>query len=120
MNANDLELKISGLEKVIQEKTADASRFQDELKETQQKLKDYNKPELTAAMMDEVNDAIDKAIREFDFTDTENYEVDFEIDYDNKISISSIELSNSDELQQEVIDAVCELFKEIEDEIPNE
>ena len=35
MNAKDLELKISGLEKVIQEKTADASRFQDELKVTQ-------------------------------------------------------------------------------------
>ena len=88
MNANDLELKISGLEKVIQEKTADASRFQDELKETQQKLKDYNKPELTAAMMDEVNDAIEKAIRELDFTDTDNDGVDFEIDYDIKISIS--------------------------------
>jgi hypothetical protein len=119
MNAKDLELKISGLEKVIQEKTADASRFQDELKETKQKLKDYNKPELTPEIMDEVNDAIDKAIREFDFTDTENYDVDFEIDYDNKISISSIELNTSDELQQEIIDAVCEIFKETEDETPN-
>ena len=112
MNANDLELKISGLEKVIQEKNADASRFQDELKETKQKLKDYNKPELTPEIMDEVNDAIDKAIREFDFTDTENYDVDFEIDYDNKIAISNIELNTSSELCDEITSNVQELFKE--------
>tara|TARA_R100000544_G_scaffold12096_1_gene5461 strand:+ start:76 stop:435 length:360 start_codon:yes stop_codon:yes gene_type:complete len=116
MNAKDLELKIAGLENVIQEKTADASRFQDELKETQQKLKDYNKPELTPMMVDEMNDAIDKAIREFDFTDSDNYDVEYEIDYDNKISISSIELNTSDELQQEITDNILELFKQTEDE----
>ena len=116
MNAKDLELKIAGLENVIQEKNADASRYQDELKETQQKLKDYNKPELTPLMMDEISDAIDKAIREFDFTDSDNYDVDYEIDYDNKISISSIELNTSDELQQEITDNILELFKQTEDE----
>ena len=41
MNAKDLELKISGLEKAIEEKTADASRFQDELKTTQKTNKRY-------------------------------------------------------------------------------
>ena len=51
MNAKDLELKISGLEKAIQEKTADASRFQDELKETQKQLTDFNKPELTGLVV---------------------------------------------------------------------
>ena len=112
MNANDLELKISGLEKVIQEKTADASRFQDELKSATQQLKDYNKPELTAAMMDDINDAIDKSIREFDFTDADNYDIDFEIDYDNKIAISNIELSTSSELCDEITSNVQELFKE--------
>ena len=34
MNAKDLELKIAGLEKAIQEKTTDASRFKDELEIT--------------------------------------------------------------------------------------
>ena len=114
MNAKDLELKISGLEKVIQEKTADASRYQDELKQTQQKLKDYNKPELTPLMMDEVNDAIYKAIRDFDFSDADNYDVDFEIDYDSKIAISNIELNTSDELCQEIVEHVQELFKKAE------
>ena len=52
MNAKDLELKISGLEKVIQEKTADASRFQDELKVTQKQLEDINKPEITPLQFD--------------------------------------------------------------------
>ena len=42
MNEQDLLLKIEGLEKVIQEKNADASRYQDQLKETKQELIDYN------------------------------------------------------------------------------
>ena len=58
MNAKDLELKISGLEKVIQEKTADASRFQDELKTTQKQLADVNKPVLTGLQLDNVQEAI--------------------------------------------------------------
>ena len=48
MNINDLELKISGLEKVIQEKAADTSRYQDELKIAQKQLADINKPAITA------------------------------------------------------------------------
>ena len=123
MNANDLELKIAGLEKAIQEHKADADRYQDELKNTQKELKDYNKPEITSMMMDKVNEAIDKAIREFDFTDSENYDVEYEIDYDNKISISSIDLNTSDELCQEIVDNVQDLFKEAdapEDETLNE
>ena len=40
MNAKDLELKISGLEKAIEEKTTDASRFQDELEITKKQLAD--------------------------------------------------------------------------------
>ena len=36
MTENDLLLKIEGLEKIIQEKNADASRYQDKLKQTKQ------------------------------------------------------------------------------------
>ena len=54
MNAKDLELKISGLQKMIEEKTADASRFQDELKATQKQLTDFNKPELTGSQLDDI------------------------------------------------------------------
>ena len=114
MNANDLELKISGLEKAIQEHKADTDRYQDELKATQKQLEDYNKPELTPAMMDEIHNAIEKAVERFDFTDTDNFEIEYGGDYDGRIHCESHEFRNSDDLVQMIADNVCDLFKEAE------
>ena len=112
MNANDLELKISGLEKAIQEHKADTDRYQDELKATQKQLEDYNKPELTPAMMDEIHNAIEKAVEGFDFTDTDNFEIDYSLDYDGRVQCESHEFNNSYNLVDEIVTEVCNLFKE--------
>ena len=123
MNAKDLELKISGLETMIQEKTADASRFQDELKETQKQLEDYNKPEISPVVMDKINDAVEKVLNNFSWDDSENYQdLEYEIDYDGRVSLSSISFDTY-EIHEKIVDKVCNLFKEAdtpEDETPNE
>tara|TARA_R110002049_G_scaffold10793_1_gene52418 strand:+ start:67 stop:435 length:369 start_codon:yes stop_codon:yes gene_type:complete len=112
MNAKDLELKISGLETMIQEKTADASRFQDELKETQKQLEDYNKPEISPVVMDKINDAVEKVLNNFSWDDSENYQdLEYEIDYDGRVSLSSISFDTY-EIQEKIVDKVCSLFKE--------
>jgi len=116
MNAKDLELKISGLEKVIQEKTADASRFQDELKTTQKQLADINKPELTGSQLDDIQEAVEKAIGDFDFDDADNYDKEFELDYDGRVQLSSLDFTNSQELIEAVVEKVIKLFVEVEDE----
>ncbi len=67
MNEINLKTKIEGLEKAIQEHKADASRYEDQLKETTQQLKDYNKPELTGSQLDDVYAAIEEATEDFDF-----------------------------------------------------
>ena len=67
MNEQDLLLKIEGLEKVIQEKNADASRYQDQLKETKQELIDYNKPELTTKQMVAIEGAVQQVDNDYDF-----------------------------------------------------
>ena len=115
MNANDLELKISGLEKAIQEHKADTDRYQDELKATQKQLEDYNKPELTPAMMDEIHNAIEKAVERFDFTDTDNYEIDYSLDYDGRVQCESHEFINDSDLVEMIVNRVCKLFKEVEE-----
>jgi len=116
MNAKDLELKISGLEKVIQEKTADASRFQDELKATQKQLADVNKPELTGLQLDHIQEAIENAVDEFDFDDVENYDKEFEIDYDGRVQLQHFDFTNTQELVEMIVDKVHKLFVEVEDE----
>ena len=114
MNAKDLELKISGLEKVIQEKTADASRFQDELKVTQKKLEDISKPELTPLQFDLIQEAIERGVDEFDFSDTGNFDIEYGIEYDGKVHCESHELSDSGELVEMITSRVYKLFTEAE------
>ncbi len=115
MNEQDLLLKIEGLEKVIQEKNADASRYQDQLKETKQELVDYNKPELTTKQMEAIEGAVQQVVNDFDFNDTENYEIDYSLDYDGRVQCESHEFINADDLCTLIVDKLCSLFKEIED-----
>ena len=114
MNAKDLELKISGLEKVIQEKTADASRFQDELKATQKQLEDINKPEITPLQFDLIQEAIERGVDEYDFSDTDNFDIEYGIEYDGRVHCESHELSDSGELVEMITSRVHKLFTEAE------
>ena len=114
MNAKDLELKISGLEKVIQEKTADASRFQDELKVTQKQLEDINKPEITPLQFDLIQEAIERGVDEYDFSDTDNFDIEYGIEYDGKVHCESHELSDTGELVEMITSRVYKLFTEAE------
>ena len=116
MTENDLLLKIEGLEKIIQEKNADASRYQDELKQTKQELIDYTKPELTTSQAEAIEMAISQAVEQFDFDDTENYEIDYSLDYDGRVQCETHEFINGDDLVMNIVTKVCNLFKEVEDE----
>ena len=114
MNAKDLELKISGLEKVIQEKTADASRFQDELKVTQKQLEDINKPEITPLQFDLIQEAIERGVDNFDFSDTGNFDIEYGIEYDGRVHCESHDLNETHELIEKITEQVHRLFSEAE------
>ena len=119
MNAKDLELKIAGLEKAIQEHKTDASRYEDELKTTQKQLADVNKPELTGLQLDHIQEAIEKAVDEFDFDDVENYDKEFELDYDGRVQLQHFDFTNHSELVEMIVEKVHKLFVEVEDEDDN-
>ena len=114
MNEIELKLKIEGLEKAIQEHKADANRYEDQLKETNKQLEDYNKPELTPMQLDGVYEAIESAVNDFDFDDTDNYHIEYELDYDGRVNAQSLELQSSSELVEKIVDKVTRLFKEAE------
>ena len=115
MNEIDLKLKIEGLEKVIQEHKADANRYEDQLKETQKQLEDYNKPELAPVVMDKIYETIEKVVTDFDFTDTDNFEIDYSLDYDGRVQCESHEFINDSDLVDEIVTNICSLFKEVEE-----
>ena len=112
MNANDLELKIAGLQKAIQEHKADADSYQDELKTTEKELQDYNKPELSPVVMDQINSVVESVLNGFNWDDPDNYQdLEYEIDYDGRVSLSNISFETY-EIHETIVDRVCNLFKE--------
>ena len=117
MNKQDLELKIVGLEKAIKEHKDFFSTYENDLKQTQKQLEDYSKPEISKDMMVKIENAVESAVMQFDFSNTENYEIDYELDYNNTISANNIEFNYCDDLAEKISDSVMDLFKEeIEDE----
>ena len=112
MNEIDLKLKIEGLEKVIKEQQESADQYKVQLADTKKQLEDYNKPELTPLQLDKIYETIEKVVTDFDFNDTDNYEIDYSLDYDGRVQCESLEFINGADLVQELVDKVCNLFKE--------
>jgi len=112
MNEIELKTKIEGLEKAIAEHKDFAGNFENELTRTQQELKDYNKPELTPSQMDDIYEAVENAVNEYDFSDTDNFEIEYGINYDGKVHCESHELSDSSSLIDAISEKVYRLFKE--------
>ena len=109
----ELKTKIEGLEKAIAEHKDFASNYEDTLKKTKQDLEDYNKPELTPLMMDNIYEAIERAIEQFDFSDTDNFDIEYGIEYDGKVHCESHEMNNSTDLVEAISEKVGRLFKEV-------
>ena len=112
MNEIELKTKIEGLEKAIAEHKDFAGNYESELTRVQQELKDYNKPELTPMQMDDIYEAIENAVNEYDFSDTDNFEIEYGINYDGKVHCESHELSDSSGLIDAISEKVYRLFKE--------
>ena len=114
MTKQELELKLENLQKLLDEQNASANAYRDQIQELQKELKDINKPKLTPLQFDELHGAIEESVSSFDFDDQDNYDMDFHIDYDNRIAVESMSFHNADELVREIYDHVCELFAEVE------
>ena len=115
MNEMDLKTKIEGLEKAIKEHDDFSQVYQSDLAKAEQELKDYNKPELTSSQLDDIQEAIEAGIENFDFSDSGNYNIEYGIDYDGKVHCENLELTDTYELTEAITEKVHRLFKEILD-----
>mgnify|MGYP003117901944 CR=1 FL=1 len=112
MNEMDLTTKIEGLKKAIAEHKDFTGNYESELAKVEKQLKDYNKPAITPAVMEEIEGAIESAVEDFDFSDDGNFETEFELDYDARIRLSNIDFINAHDLVQEIAEKVLDLFQE--------
>ena len=112
MNSIDLETKIEGLKKAIAEHNDFAGTYESNLKEAEQELKDIDKPELTPSQLDDIYEAVEEGVSEFDFSDTDNFDKEFNIDYDNRIQLENFDFTNSTDLVEMIVEKVSKLFVE--------
>ena len=113
MNKEQLETNMAAL-KLLQSETNDKVRsYQNQIAELEKQIEDYNKPELTPAQLDNIQEAVEKAIENYSFSDCDNYETDFSIDYDGRVQLESIDLQDTYELTEMIVSKVHNLFKEV-------
>ena len=113
-SALELESTIVRLEEAIEANNTDTRCFEADLKIAQKKLEDINKPELTPLQFDLIQEAIERGVEEYDFSNTENFDMEFGIEYDNKVYCESHELSDSGDLCAVITEQVHKLFTEAE------
>ena len=104
----DAQLVVLTAQLLEAEKTTDEYRSQVALNKRQ--LEDVNKPELTEDQYAHLCDAINDALREFNFEDSGNYDIDFSLDYGNQIIADNITFNEMDELQMTIEQAIESVF----------
>ena len=112
MDKEQLETNIAALELLINETADKSTDFKAQLEKAKQDLADINKPELTPAQLDDIQCAIESGVENFDFSDNNNYDIEYGIDYDGKVHCETLELTSTYELIESITDKVHRLFVE--------
>ena len=114
MTKVELEVKLEALQKLLGEKVTEQTTYQNQIDDLQKQLADLNKPKLTPLQFDELHEAIERGVGNYDFSDTDLYSIDYGIDYDGRVHCESFEFDNADDLAREIYNYVERLFSEAE------
>jgi len=114
MTKLELEVKLEALQKLLGEKVTEQTTYQNQIDNLQKQLADLNKPKLTPLQFDELHEAIERGVGNYDFSDTDLYSIDYGIDYDGRVHCESFEFDNADDLAREIYNYVERLFSEAE------
>jgi len=112
----ELEQSVMMLEDAVQTSKTNATEYQEDLDIAKKQLANINKPVLTGEQFDNINEAVEAAVGNFDFDDSENYNTEFELDYDAKVTISSFEFQSTQELIEAVVEKVHKLFVVVDED----
>ena len=114
MDKEQLETNLAALKLLASEANEKLTDYKVQVSLIEKELEDFNKPELTPMQLDGVYEAIESAVNDFDFEDTDNYHIEYELDYDGRVNAQSLEFQNSSELVEKIVENVTKLFKEAE------
>jgi hypothetical protein len=120
MNKAELESQVKSLEATLVAYEANLDVTKRALSSTQDRLESINKPIISSKVIEAIQGAISDAIRDYDFDDVSSYSYEFEIDYNNQLSLSNICLEDNRELEERLSDSIEYLFNVVDDKDTNE
>ena len=107
-----LENKKAALELLQNETNEKLQDYRQQISILQKQIEDYNKPELTPKQLDDIQEAIEDAVGSYNFDDVDMYDIELEMDYDGRVSASTINLNETYDLVERIVRRVHDLFKE--------
>ena len=108
----DLQNKKAALELLQSETNEKLNDYRQQVSIIEKQIEDYNKPALTPRQLDDISEAIEEAVGTYNFDEVDDYDVEFEMDYDGRVSLSTINLNESYRLVERIVEKVHSLFKE--------
>ena len=110
MNKNELNQEIEKLKVSLEAHEEQVKDLSHDLKIATQRLEDCDKPKLTPKQFDELHKVIETSVENFDFNQTDNYNVEMGIESDNKVYLEYIEFESHADLYEQIIHDVESLF----------
>ena len=108
----DLQNKKAALELLQNETNEKLQDYRQQVSIIEKQIEDYNKPELTPAQLDSITEAIENAVNNYNFDDVDMYDIELEMDYDGRVSASTINMNETYDLVERIVRGVHGLFKE--------
>ena len=112
MSKEQLETNIAALELLVNETADKSTDFKAQLEQAKKDLADVNKPELTPMQFDDLYEAVEEGIGNYDFSDSDNFDKEFGIDYDGRVTLESFDINNAQDLVEAIVAEVSKLFTE--------
>ena len=101
----------SALELMLSENNDKATDYRAQIAQIDQELEDLGKPLATPEFLDKINETITEAVENIELDD--GVSCDFELDYDNRVTISDIRFDDTHAVADKIYCAVEKLFAEI-------
>ena len=109
MLKEELKQEITKLKEALVQHQDQVKDLEHDLNKANIKLEDLDKPKLTSRQFEDLHCAIEQGIDEFDFDNSDNYEVELSL-YDNTIEIENLNFNEQPELVDMVIQRAESVF----------
>ena len=110
MTKEELNQEIEKLKVSLEAHEEQVKDLSHDLKTAKQRLEDADKPKLTNKQFAALHTVIETSVENFDFNQSDNYNVELTIDYDNRVELSHIEFESHADLYEQIIHDVEKLF----------